>query len=118
MTAYQPLHLSPDSDTTCQARVSAGKLVAEILSEIEFEDFLRATLYEVSGSHIQERQKQAGARISGCHAETVARWISGMTTPKARDFWSVAFMALLARFDADTQVRIAAEIISMCEGRA
>ncbi len=110
---------APHSDDSEQSsRISAGKFVGGILSEVEFDDFLRAALYVVAGSHVQERQKQAGSRISGVHAETVGRWISGTTTPRARDFWPIAFMALLARFDADTQAQIADEILAMCVPRS
>jgi len=101
-------------DATTDPRISAGKLIGAILEEVEFEDFVRAALYEVSDSHVQEHQKRAASRLTGVHVETVARWISGMTTPKARDFWPVAMTALLSRFDAETQAAIAAEILSMC----
>ena len=101
-------------DSAEAPRISAGKLVSAILDEVEFEDFVRAALFEVSGSHVQEHQKRAASRLTGVHGETVARWISGVTTPKARDFWPVAMTALLSRFDAETQEAIAAEILSMC----
>ena len=103
-----------DNDCTKPDRISAGKLVSAILDEVEFEDFVRAALFDLSGSHVQEHQKRAASRLTGVHGETVARWISGMTTPKARDFWPVAMTALLSRFDAETQAAIAAEILSMC----
>lgn len=114
MTPASPSLVAPLQGATPESRESAGKNVRALLSEVDFEDFLRASLYEVAGSHVQERQKAAGARISGCHPETVGRWIGGMTTPKAVDFWPVAFMALLARFDDPTQQMICAEIRAMC----
>lgn len=82
------------NDSREARRKSAEKFVTSILSEVECVDFLRILFFKFTGTHIQSRQCQAVAHFLGVDAETVRRWLHGITTPKFRDVWPVVAVVL------------------------
>lgn len=100
-------------DTPELRRKSAETLVAGTLSAVEFEDFVRATLFGFTPVHNQHRQCAAAAHFVGVDTETVRRWSHGITTPKARDFWPLALVTILQSLPVETQHQVMQSITGM-----
>lgn len=101
------------NDSAEERRKSAEQLVGGILSAVEFEDFVRATLFAFTPIHNQNRQCTAAAHFVGVDTETVRRWAHGITTPKARDFWPLGIVAILQHLPVETQQQVMATITGM-----
>ena len=97
---------------TDDKRRTAEKLVSETLSAVEFEDFVRATLFAFTPVHNQHRQCTAAAHFVGVDVETV-RWSHGITTPKAKDFWPLALVSILQHLPSETQREVMAAVTGM-----
>lgn len=92
-------------------RKSAESLVADILDDFEFEDVLRAMIFEFHPVHNQHQQCQAIAKFTGKDKETVRRWMHGLTSPSARDFWPIAFVAILQKLPVEVQREIMTTVV-------
>lgn len=103
MTRPIPLMSSQDSDTPEARCKSATDLVKGLLSEVEFEDVLRAALWDFAPTHVQKQQHRAAAHFLGVDEATVYRWATGQTSPKARDVWPLMFVAILKKLPVETQ---------------
>lgn len=100
-----------DENTSIALRKSAENLVAGILDGTTFEDVLRAMIFEFHPVHNQHQQCQAVAEFSGKDKETVRRWLHGVTSPSARDFWPIAFVAILQKLPVEVQREVMAAIV-------
>lgn len=108
MTAAPSSYDNPE-----ECRKSAEQLVRGILSAVEFEDFVRATLFAFTPIHNQNRQCTAAAHFVGVDTETVRRWAHGITTPKARDFWPLGMVAILQHLPIEAQQQVMQAITGM-----
>lgn len=103
----------PCHATTTDPRISARELVRGVLSGVEFHDFLKAVVRNFGSTHIQNQQCLEAAHFLGVDVETVRRWVHGMTTPKARDFWPLAFVVILQNLPVPAQQQLMATVAGM-----
>ena len=87
--------------------------MAGVLSEVEFEDFVRVVVSAFGATHIQHQQCLEAAHFVGKDSETIRRWLNGVTTPKARDFWPLAFVVMLQLLPVATQHQVMGAITGM-----
>lgn len=117
LQTLEPLTLShpspPFDDTTNCPRKTARKLVAGVLSEVEFSDFLKAVIWHFSDGTSQNAKCMEAANFVGVDVATVHRWITEATTPKARDFWPLAFAVILQNMPVQAQQQLMATVAGM-----
>lgn len=104
--------LRPGATTNCP-RKNARKLVSGVLSQVEFSDFLKEVIWHFSDGPSQNAKCMAAAHFIGVDVATVHRWMTQTTSPKARDFWPLAFAVLLGNLPIPVQHQVMAAIAGM-----
>ncbi|WP_103173741.1 hypothetical protein [Paracoccus sp. SY] len=117
LQTLEPLAFShpslPLDDTPEARRKSSRALVSGVLADVEFEDFLKAVIWHFSPALTQNAKCMEAGHFVGVDVATVHRWIKGITTPKARDFWPLAFAVILQNMTVQAQQQLMATVAGM-----
>lgn len=108
--SQEPFTFERDDDTTENRRISSRSLVADILATVEFSEFQNGVFSQFADTHVQNRKCMMVGNFVGKDVETARRWLHGITTPKARDFWPIALVCIMQNLPIATQRQVAASI--------